>query len=55
MRNVKDFDAKLGIFKEAFGLRSEAQGDSFILSAEKQSGGDNDGVGLDFGDCTTSD
>lgn len=56
VRSVKDFDSKLGIFKEAYGLRGDAQSEGgFILSAEKQGGSDGGEVGMDFSDCAQAD
>lgn len=53
IKTVAEFDKSLAIFKEAYGLRGEAQTEGgFILGAEKQGGVDGDGTaGLDFSDC----
>jgi hypothetical protein len=52
VRSVRDFDEKLGLFKEAFGLRGEAQETGgFMIESEKQGGSDGDAEGFDFSDC----
>jgi hypothetical protein len=52
VRSVRDFDEKLGLFKEAFGLRGEAQETGgFMIESEKQGGSDGEAEGFDFSDC----